>query len=233
MVFSSKTILAVGAHPDDIELGCAGTLSAANESGRDVVVVFLSKGEKSGDPELRSNESRAALSELGIRNVYFGNFPDTEISGHKVIEFLEGFVDKFKPEVVLTHSINDSHQDHREVGYLSFSAFRNIHKLLAYESPRVTSAFSPLYFTDITGFLKRKWEALKCHKSQREKRYLAYESMIRLASFRGSQVNLIAAEAFEVLRFVEICPIVHNHKELQVQSNNLLNNIIGGIKGES
>lgn len=75
--------------------------------------------------------------------------------------------------------------------------------MLAYETPRVTSAFSPNYFVDISRCVESKWNALKCHTSQKSKRYLAYESMVNLASFRGSQVNLRAAEAFEVVRYVE------------------------------
>jgi len=74
---------------------------------------------------------------------------------------------------------------------------------LAFETPRVTSAFSPNYFVDISNCIDSKWEALKRHASQGSKRYLAYESMVNLASFRGSQVGLRDAEAFEVVRFVE------------------------------
>jgi LmbE family N-acetylglucosaminyl deacetylase len=110
---------------------------------------------------------------------------------------------KYKPEIALTHSTNDTHQDHRQVGWLSISAFRNIPKVLAYETPRVSSAFSPNYFVDITDCVQDKWDALKCHMSQKTKRYIAYESMVNLASFRGSQANLRAAEAYEVVKYVE------------------------------
>ncbi len=207
MVLKSNVILAVGAHPDDIELGCGGTISAASASGKKIVAVFLTKGEKSGNPEIRLEESKKALSILGVHEVHFGDFPDAEIpSSRKAIDFLEAFYNKHKPDAVLTHTINDIHQDHRQVGWLSLSAFRNIPRLLAYETPRATGSFSPNYFVDITGYVQNKWEALKCHLSQREKRYLAYESMINLASFRGSQVNLAAAEAFEVIRYIERSP---------------------------
>jgi hypothetical protein len=59
---------------------------------------------------------------------------------------------------------------------------------------------------DISGCVDSKWTALKCHLSQKVKRYLTYESMVNLASFRGRQVNLAAAEAFEVVRYIEITP---------------------------
>jgi LmbE family N-acetylglucosaminyl deacetylase len=207
LVLKSGVILAVGAHPDDIELGCGGTISAASKLGNKVIAVFLSKGEQSGNPEVRPKESIEALSLLGVNEVYFGDFPDTEIPcSRQAIDFLEAFFVANKPETILTHTINDIHQDHRQVGWLSVSAFRNAPRLLAYETPRVTPAFSPTYFVDITNCVTDKWSALKCHFSQKTKRYITYESMVNLASFRGSQVNLPAAEAFEVVRYVERIP---------------------------
>lgn len=204
MVLKSEVILAVGAHPDDIELGCGGTIKTASKLGKKVIAVFLSGGEQSGNPEMRHKESIEALALLGVKEVYFGDFPDTEIPcSRKAIDFLESFYAEKKPEAILTHSVNDLHQDHRQVGWLSVSAFRNAQIVLAYESPRVTPAFAPSYFVDISDCLNDKWDALKCHCSQKAKRYITYESMINLASFRGSQVNIPAAEAFEVIRYVE------------------------------
>jgi LmbE family N-acetylglucosaminyl deacetylase len=204
MVLRSNVLLAVGAHPDDIELGCGGTISAASTAGSKVIAVYLTKGEKSGNPETRMSESKKALSILGVNDVFFGNFLDTEIPGrHQAIKFLEDIYDQFQPDTVLTHTTHDSHQDHRQVGWSSLSAFRNVSKFLAYETPRVTGQFSPNFFIDISDYVHFKWQALKCHESQKSKRYITYESMINLASFRGSQVNLRAAEAFEVIRYIE------------------------------
>ncbi len=207
MVLTSKTILAVGAHPDDIELGCGGTLGAAAEAGKRIVAVFLTVGEKSGNPATRQAESKKALGLLGVNDVIFGEFADTEIPGtHKGVEFLENLFESYQPDTVLTHTLHDSHQDHRQVSWLSLSAFRNVPRMLAYETPRATGQFEPCYFVDISNFVKRKWDALSCHLSQKKKRYLAYESMVNLASFRGNQANLVAAEAFEVIRYVERTP---------------------------
>jgi len=205
MVYKSRTILAVGAHPDDIELGCGGTLCQATRNGARVIVIYLTKGELSGDAEVRVKESIEAFSILGVKEVHFGDFPDAEIpNSRKTIDFLEQFQIKYTPDIVLTHTTHDIHQDHRQVGWLCISAFRNVPKILAYETPRVNpSTYSPTYFVDISNCVKEKWEALKCHASQKAKRYLTYEAMINLASFRGSQVNLADAEAFEVVKYVE------------------------------
>jgi len=197
-------ILAVGAHPDDIELGCGGTLCEAARGGGNPIAIFVTKGERSGDANIRMNESIKALGVLGVKEVYFGDFPDTEVStSHEVIDFLEKFCAKYEPDMVLTHTVNDTHQDHRQVAWHSFSAFRNVPKILAYETPRVTPAFYPNYFVDISGCIEQKWEALKRHLSQNAERYLTYQSMVNLATFRGSQANVSAAEAFEVVRYVE------------------------------
>jgi LmbE family N-acetylglucosaminyl deacetylase len=204
MVLKSKVIIVVGAHPDDIELGCAGTIKAATTEGNRVVAIYLTKGAESGDPEKRVAESIKALSLLGVSDVFFGDFKDTEIPcSHRAIKFLEDYFDKFKPDSVLTHTTHDNHQDHRQVALLCHSAFRNVSKLLAYETPRATGEFSPTYYIDISSFIGLKWEALKCHLTQKDKRYLNYESMVNLSSFRGSQVGLRSAEAFEVIRYVE------------------------------
>lgn len=204
-MLNPKLTIAVGAHPDDIELGCGGALYQIVKSGRKVIAVFMTKGEQSGDPEVRMKESRDSLEVLGVKKVYFGNFQDTEIpSSHAAIDFLEQFAIDNRPDLVLTHTVNDVHQDHRRVGWLSISAFRNVPKLLSYESPRVLpKSFSPTYFVDISPCVEAKLHALSRHESQKEKRYLAYQSMINLASFRGSQVGVPAAEAFEVVKYVE------------------------------
>jgi LmbE family N-acetylglucosaminyl deacetylase len=204
LVFRSDVILAVGAHPDDIELGCGGTIRAASKLGKKVIAAFMTKGEQSGNPEVRPKESIEALGLLGIKDVYFGDFPDTEIPcSRQAIDFLESLFEANKPEAILTHTVNDMHQDHRQVGWISISAFRNAPKVLAYETPRVTPAFSPSYFVEITDCINDKWTALKCHYSQKTKRYITYEAMVNLASFRGNQVSVPAAEAFELVRYVE------------------------------
>jgi LmbE family N-acetylglucosaminyl deacetylase len=204
MVLKSDAVIAVGSHPDDIELGCGGTMARLASNGKKVVAVFVTKGEKSGDPQIRMLESRQAMSILGVNEVHFGPFPDTEIpNNHEVVAFLEEIVAKYNAQTVLTHSIHDSHQDHRQIGWISMSAFRNITRLLAYESPRSTAGFSPSYYIDVTRFVDKKWAALKCHKTQQSKKYLTYESMVNLASFRGSQANVKSAEAFEVIRYIE------------------------------
>jgi N-acetylglucosamine malate deacetylase 1 len=101
MVLKSNVLIAVGAHPDDIELGCGGTISSAASAGTKVIAIYLTKGEKSGNPETRMSESKEALSILGVKDTYFGNFTDAEIpSTHEVVNFLENLYEKYKPDAV-------------------------------------------------------------------------------------------------------------------------------------
>jgi len=206
MVFSSSVILAVGAHPDDIELGAGGTIYKAVQAGSRVIALYMTKGGKTTDSNVRMQESTKAMKILGVNYFFFENFPDTEIpNSFEAINRLEHYATEHKPDIILTHSVNDTHQDHRTVGWLAMAAFRNVPKILAFETPRVRPAnFLPAYFVNITGCVDKKFEALRCHASQKEKRYLAYESTVNLASFRGSQVGVEAAEAYEVVKFLEI-----------------------------
>ena len=205
MVVESKILLAVGAHPDDIELGAGGTVYKAVQAGAQVIALYMTRGGKLSDINVRMRESTEAMHILGVNEIFFENFPDTEIpDSFEAVNCLEQYAIKYKPDVVLTHSVNDTHQDHRRVAWLAMSSFRNVAKILAFETPRVRpAAFLPNYFVNITGCVAKKGEALRCHVSQQEKRYLAYESTVNLASFRGSQVGVEAAEAFEIVKYLE------------------------------
>ena len=90
MVNDSDVILAVGAHPDDIELGCGGTLYKASKRNAKVIAVFMTKGEKSNGVKSRIEESTKALGVLRVKDIHFGDFPDTEIpNSFEAINFLE------------------------------------------------------------------------------------------------------------------------------------------------
>ena len=204
-VGKAGTVLAIGAHPDDIELGCGGTIARYCSEGTRVICVYLTGGGKGGNAETRKKESIEACSVLGVREIHFGDFEDTEIScKHDEITFLEGFYEGYQPTVALTHSIHEMHQDHRNTAYVSLAAFRYVPALLSYETPRVMGTFAPSYFIDINRWIDLKRKALEAHKSQMQKTYMNFQSMLNLASYRGRQANIDAAEAFEVVRYVEL-----------------------------
>src|SRR5674476_730904 len=133
MVFAKKVVLAVGAHPDDIELGSGGTIYKAVQAGAQVIALYMTRGGKITDTKVRMRESIEAMNVLGVNDIHFENFPDTEIpDSFEAINCLEQYASKYQPDIVLTPSINDTHQDHRRVAWLAMSSFRNIPKAVSY-----------------------------------------------------------------------------------------------------
>jgi len=203
-------VLFVGAHPDDVELGCGGTIAVLNNLGYGVQIIYATKGGKGkvpGDgPEVRVKESIRACVKLGAdrRKIFFGDFEDTRVpDSFAMISFLEElFLRAQNTYAVFIPSIHEVHQDHRAVAIAGLTAFRNAHRVFAYESPSTTAAFCPTSFVDISGFLKDKWDALKCHESQIAQRrmYMEYKAMLRISSFRGRQIGVKYAEAFETVK---------------------------------
>jgi len=200
----NKSNIYVGAHPDDIELGCGGTLAHFSEKKYDNICVVLSNGEKGGDPALRIEETQKALKSLGASKILFGKFKDTEIThGYEVIIFLEELAKKYNPEYAFIPSLNEIHQDHRNSALACYPAFRNVRKILSYEAPTTTQFFSPTYFINTEKYFEMKRTAIEFHKTQNLRTYTQYEAMLNLAIYRGSQVGIKMAEAFEVFRYLE------------------------------
>ncbi|UCC96022.1 MAG: PIG-L family deacetylase, partial [Candidatus Omnitrophota bacterium] len=178
-------VIFVGAHPDDIELGCGGTIPRFVEEGYEVWCVYLTKGEKGqvtgDDPKARLNESTEACMTLGVdkQKIIFGDFEDTCIPNSiETIHFLEQFYfgDPTNLYGVFIPNAEEKHQDHRAAAEACITAFRYVPRMLAYESPSTTSAFNGTSFVDITRYVKIKSRALKCHESQirRNKIYFEY-----------------------------------------------------------
>jgi LmbE family N-acetylglucosaminyl deacetylase len=209
--------LAVGAHPDDVELGCGATLALLKKKGHKIYVLVLTRGEASGDPKIREKECRLSAKTIGVDKNFFGNLRDTKITdGVETIMEVENVIDLVKPDIVFAHSSNDGHQDHRNAGLASLSAARYVKKVLLYESPAAFTHFHPQVFVDVTSTFDIKLEALKAFGSQAEKVYFRGDQRLRkrpripyvsnavegLARFRGFQAGVALAEAFEVGKFL-------------------------------
>ena len=194
-----NTVLALGAHPDDLELGCGATLAKLTEAGVRVRAVILTDGAK-GAPEgsNRAHETRAALGSLGVEDVQLHSFPDTRLHEHlnELIGVIEQHVRDVSPDRVYTMFDGDRHQDHRAVYEASAVACRKVRQLLGYETPSSYPNFVPTVFEPVDDFIERKVEALKLHRSQGDRLYMHEEKIRSAAHFRGVQVDLGQTEGF-------------------------------------
>jgi LmbE family N-acetylglucosaminyl deacetylase len=196
-------ILAIGAHPDDIELGAGGALAKHAKKGDKIHILVMSSGERGGSATQRTKEAKQAAKILGASNIEVHKLPDAKITDDvETIMKIENIVNQIHPQRVYTHSSKDTHQDHRYTALASISAARYAPEILAYESPLTFPSFNPQVYIDITDTLKIKVKALMTYKSQVQKEYMKAEAIEGLARYRGHQAGVKYAEAFEVIRMI-------------------------------
>jgi len=202
-------ILAIGAHPDDIEFGCGGTLYKYTTKGHQAHLMIMTKGDQGGDPEVRKKEQKDSQAILGIDRIYWSDYHDTKLVIDKeMINKIEAVIADVNPDFILTHFPYDTHQDHRHLAQATISATRYIQNVMFFEGP-TTQNFTPNVYVDISVALETKIAALTAHQSQIEKTNIEDMSIIELArstaNFRGIQGRVKYAEAFSSLRlFINI-----------------------------
>ena len=199
------SILAIGAHPDDIELGCGGTLAKLALAGAKIHAVIFSKGRRGAlSDQDRATETRAALEILRIQKITIYDFEDTQLSSFltQMVEILDRHVAADRPRRAYTMFQHDRHQDHRAVYEASAIACREVPQLLGYETPSSYPNFVPTMFEDITEFLKIKLNSLSCHNSQGQRLYMQRDKIRSAAHFRGAQIDLGPSEGFIPYKFV-------------------------------
>jgi LmbE family N-acetylglucosaminyl deacetylase len=197
-------ILAIGAHPDDIEFGCGGTLVKYAAKGHGIHLLVLTDGARGGDPAERRREQEAAAKVLGAQQLFWGGYADTEVpSDRAVIQKVESVLQRIRPDLVIAPFSDDTHQDHRHLSGAVVTASRYTRNVLFYEGP-TTANFTPSVFVDIGAVLERKLEALRAHASQVARTGVEHLSILDLAQaaahFRGVQGRVRNAEGFVPLR---------------------------------
>ncbi|CBT77427.1 MAG TPA: PIG-L family deacetylase [Glutamicibacter sp.] len=199
-----RRFLAVGAHPDDVELACGATIAKLVDAGHDVRIVVMSQGESGGHAPRRIQEARRGAGYLGAQSHTVWSFCDTRLSENSnlMVAAIEEEIAAFEPDVVLTHSATDIHQDHEAVHRAVMRAGRRLPSILCFESPSVGNDFSPSFFVDVENYTNVKVEAIKLHADQRNKPYMTRARIESMANFRGNQVKQQRAEGFEVMRLV-------------------------------
>lgn len=197
-------ILAIGAHPDDIELGCGGLLIKAARQGHNVSMYTLTRGGAGGDPNERTNELRQSAEFIGAKHLWVDNFEDSKLSvTNELINHIEYFITKASPDIILTHSHGDIHHDHRAIAAATVESARFNSNILSYEIP-LSRNFDPKVFYDISDVVYEKVELIEIFWSQKSKLYLKSNAIKGLAEYRALQSRLNTevryVEAFEVLK---------------------------------
>ena len=209
-----KCVLAMGAHPDDMELEAGGTLAKFAKKGYEVCLLVLTSGGYSDTTgrtyfsEQLRNEAKQASKILGISDVIFFDYATTNlIASGEIIGKVDSIVDRLQPDVFISHHPFDSHQDHKAAADIMFAVSRQgrVKNVLSGSTlpyrPNVF-AFRPQFFVDITETIETKFDAIRAYKSQYEK--FGSEKLIErvkaMAKTYGWTMGYEYAECFEVIR---------------------------------
>jgi LmbE family N-acetylglucosaminyl deacetylase/CheY-like chemotaxis protein len=195
----ARTVLAVGAHPDDVEIGVGGTLLRHVAAGDAVIHLMMTDGEAGGDMADRIAEAERASEMIGSRLVR-GSLPDGKLSDVRdTVNVVGAVIAEWHPAVIYVHTSHDGHQDHRAVHHATLSAARGVPTLCCYQSPSSTVDFRPTRFVDIGDYLDAKVDLINVYRSQVTTRLYLAEDMIRAtARYWGRHAAHRVVEPLEV-----------------------------------
>jgi LmbE family N-acetylglucosaminyl deacetylase len=210
-MYEKQSVLAFGAHPDDIEIGMGGTVAKLNGMGYDVnlVVATLPNFVSTDTKEQRRIEATMSAKVMGSKQPDFLDLsPDEIIFNRKFTTLIDQIIRKYKPEAIFTQWIGDSHQDHQALTRAVMAASRDSNNLFMYETTipgGVTeSAFRPQLYVDISETLEIKKNALNCFDSQKIRCGDPWiGAIVGRSLFRGYQMNVKHAEVFEVIKITK------------------------------
>ena len=196
-------VLCLGCHPDDIEIGCGGTILQWLSSHKDVEIVWVvfSSGGNEREKEARAGAElfleQAKKKEVMIRDFRDGFFP---FDGKNIKTVFEDELKKMSPDVILTHSRKDAHQDHRQIAELTWNTFRD-HLILEYEIPKYDGDMGqPNVFVHLNAEASKKKVSylMEAFQSQRRKGWFQEDTFFALMRLRGMECNAPSghAEAF-------------------------------------
>ena len=204
----NQRMIVFGAHPDDIEIGMGGTVAKLVKMGHDVKLVIAATDSVEERKPLREKESSKAAKLMGCDRPEFLDLKISEfVFNRTLVNRIDGLIKDFKPNVVFTQWVGDSHQDHQILTRCVLAASRSTNNVLMYETtiPSLITdvPFGPRMYVDITSTVDIKRKAVECHQSQ-AKRYgpLWIDAVIGRSAYRGFQIRAPYAEVFEVTKIV-------------------------------
>jgi LmbE family N-acetylglucosaminyl deacetylase len=204
-------VLCLGAHCDDIEIGCGATIRKLILSGQRVEIfwnVFSSNPVRKVEAENSAEKFTrdAASINVEINNFRNGYFPSISA---EIKDYFEILKRRFEPDVVFTHFAKDAHQDHRTVSELTWNTFRN-HWILEYEIPKYDGDLgTPNFFSEISAEISdfKIATIMECFASQSDKNWFDRTTFTSLMRLRGMECNAGStfAEAFYVRKSILEC----------------------------
>lgn len=205
MNFFGKRVLFLGAHPDDIELGC-GALIHQIVKKTDVLCVTLSDNQQNPDLQDVKSEHIKSMKVLGVpeERVIFGPFITRifQDSRQEILEYFLKLRKDFKPDLIFVHSKQDVHQDHNTMTDEALRAFRGI-TVLGFDVVRSSYGFFPHFLVDVTEEdVNKKIEALAQYKTYQDRYYFNSELTRSIMVRHGALAEVPFAEGFDILRIV-------------------------------
>ncbi len=202
--YAGRTVLALGAHPDDLELGVGGTLALLAKGGARVIMAIVSVPSHL---EARKKEAMRSAEMLGAEVTFL--FPDKlcrveDLKTYELVDKIDGLINDFKPAAVLSHGLADFHRDHVLVYNACLAAQRlSFFDLFCYHptSTRpIPLPFFPQLYVDISKTVDLKMKAIKAHESQFGGRGLDPGHLLETARHYGHLIGVDFAEGLEVVR---------------------------------
>jgi LmbE family N-acetylglucosaminyl deacetylase/CheY-like chemotaxis protein len=196
-----ERVLAIGAHPDDVEVAVGGTLLRHHFMGDEVTILTLTHGARGGDPQVRADEAAQAADRIGAQ-LFLYDLDVTEVPEvEPTVGLIEGVIAEVTPTIVYTHSANDLRHDHRATHLATLQAARRVPTICCYEGPSATVNFRPERFVTIDPFIEAKLEVIGAYASQVAlRRYLDPELVRSTGRYWGRFGDSRYCEPFEVAR---------------------------------
>lgn len=205
-------VLAIGAHYDDVEIGCGGSLLRMKDAGYKIHMIVITDSEYYNfdggllrSKEQARQEGTSAACTMGVSSIINLGYKAKEVEcSFSLIESLNCFIDRIKPNLIFSHWYGDLHKDHYEVARATTIASRHQTNVLLYRSNWYHSnkVFDGRFYVDITDVIERKKDLLRVHKVEYERRGEGWiDFMTSRAMEAGLRIGVEYAEEFEIFKY--------------------------------
>ncbi|NOZ28635.1 MAG: hypothetical protein GXP39_11360 [Chloroflexi bacterium] len=206
-------VLAIGAHFDDVELGCGGTLARHAQNGDEVIIYVVTNSGYTDyaqrvirRPEIALAEGERAAEILGASRLLCGDFPTNDLQfNERLVCSLRKIIDEEEIELIYTHWIDDIHLDHQSVARATLSAGRHVPRMFMYRSNYydTNKFFRGNFYVDITDTIELKKRAIMAHESEYNRigeKWLRF--FMNQNQNDGQKIGVEYAECFEVVKYL-------------------------------